>query len=231
MVPVSGGLTSVQLALAPVSGGLARTLPALWCRYLLFSRLTYDTHISALLKSCIFHIRALRHIRAALTTDSAKSIACSQIGCRFDYANATLVGISGKNTKRLRRIQNTLARVVTRQCGRISISKTLKELNWLPVKWLIDFKVVTMTYRLLEFNEPAYLRSRISVRVPRRSLRSSADDRHLDDHPTRTNIGARAFRCVASTIWNALTLDIRDSPSALVFKSKLKAHYIRLAFS
>ena len=115
----------------------------------------------------VFHIRALCHIRPALTTDSAKSTACSLIGCRLDYAHATLVGIFGRNTKRLQRIQNTLARVVTRQCDRISISRTLKELHWLPVKWRIDFKVATTTYKLVESNEPAYLRSRISLRVPR----------------------------------------------------------------
>ena len=178
-----------------------------------------------------FHIRALRLIRPALITDSAKSIACSLIGCRLDYANATLVDISGNNMKHLQHIQNTLVRVVTRQCSRISISKTLKELHWLPVKWQIDFKVTTTTYKLLESNEPAYLQSRISLRVPRHSLRWSADDRRLDDHPTRTNIGARAFRCVAPTIWNALPRDIRDSSSVSAFKSKLKAHYFRLAFN
>ena len=130
-----------------------------------------------------------------------------------------------KNTKRFQRIQNTLARVVTRQCGSISISKTLKELHWLPVKWRFHFKVATTTYKLLECNEPAYLRSKISVRVPRRSLRSSTDDRRLDYHPTRINIGAREFRCVAPTMLNALPLDIRDSLSASVFKSKLRSHF------
>ena len=65
------------------------------------SKLIFDTHISTLFKSCFFHIRALHHMRPALTTDSAKSIACSLIGCRLDYANATLIGISGKSMKRL----------------------------------------------------------------------------------------------------------------------------------
>ena len=130
---------------------------------ILASGLTFNTHISALSKSCFFHNRALRQIRPSLTTDSAKSIARSLIGGRLEYANASLVSISDKNTKRLQRIQNTLTRVVTRQCGRISISKTLKELHWLPVKCRIDFKVATTTYKLLESNEPAYLRSRISV--------------------------------------------------------------------
>ena len=49
--------------------------------------LSFDTHISALYKSCFIHIRALRHIGSAVTTDSAKSIACSLIDCRLDHAN------------------------------------------------------------------------------------------------------------------------------------------------
>ena len=40
------------------------------------------------------------------------------------------------------------------QGGHISISKTLKELHWLLVRWRIDFKVATTTYKLLESNEP-----------------------------------------------------------------------------
>ena len=196
------------------------------------SRLTFDTHISALSKSCYFHIRALCHIRPALTTDSAKSIACSLIGCHLDYAHANLVGISDKNMKRLQRIQNTLAQVVTRQRGRISISKTFKELHWLPVKLRIDFKVATVTYKLLESNEPAFLRSRISLRVPRCSLWSSADDRRLDEHPTRTASALGHFSALPRPPgWNALPYDIQESSSVSVIKSKLKAHYFQLAFS
>ena len=98
------------------------------------SRLSFDAHISALSKSCFYHIRALRHIRPNLTLDCSKNIACSLIGCRLNYANSTLVGISVKNISRLQRLQSTLARVVTYQLERISISKTLQELHWLPIK-------------------------------------------------------------------------------------------------
>ena len=88
------------------------------------SRLSFDAHISALSKSCFYHIRALRHIRPNLTLDCSKNIACSLVGCHLDYANSTLVGISVKNISRLQRLQSTLARVVTCQRGRVSISKT-----------------------------------------------------------------------------------------------------------
>ena len=73
------------------------------------NRLTFDTRISAMSKSCFFNIRALHHIRPEITTVSAKRIACSLLGCRLDYTNAALVGIWGKNIKCLLCIKNTLA--------------------------------------------------------------------------------------------------------------------------
>ena len=53
------------------------------------SRLSFDAHISALSKSCFYHIRALRHIHLNLTLDCFKNIACSLIDCRLNYANST----------------------------------------------------------------------------------------------------------------------------------------------
>ena len=43
------------------------------------SRLSFDAHISALSKSCFYHIRALNHIRTNLTLDCSKNIACSLV--------------------------------------------------------------------------------------------------------------------------------------------------------
>ena len=97
---------------------------------------TVDSHLlhflSAFSNSCFYHIRALCYIRPNLTLDCSKNIACSLISCRLDYANSTLLGISVKNISQ--RLQSTLARVVTCQRRRISISKTLQELHWLPIK-------------------------------------------------------------------------------------------------
>ena len=65
--------------------------------------------------------------------------------CQFDPREILV-----KNVSRLQRLQSTLARVDTCQRGCISISKTLQELDWLPIKWKIDHKVATLTYQLLQ---------------------------------------------------------------------------------
>ena len=194
------------------------------------SRLSFDAHISALSKSCFYYICALRHIRPNLTLDCSKNTACSFVGCRLDYANSTLEGISVKTFLDFNVYQSMLARVVACQLGRISISKTLQELHWLPIKWRIDYKVATLTYKLLESGESTYLRSRITSKIFRRELRSSADDRQLQPCSSHTKIGSCAFRCAAPATWNYLPYDIRAAPSVSISRSRLKTHYFKLAF-
>ena len=67
----------------------------------------------------------------------------------INYANSTLMEISVKNISRLQRLQSTLTHIVTCQRGLVSIFKTLQELQWLPIKWRIDYKVATLAYKLL----------------------------------------------------------------------------------
>ena len=152
------------------------------------------------------------------------------VGCRLDYANSVLLGTSAKSMQYLHRIQSSLARVVTQQCGRINVTKTFKELYWLPVKYRIDFKVATLTYKVLQTGEPSYLSSRISVDTPCRVIRSSSDTCRLAIPHFKTKIGSRAFRHSASSIWNSLPFDIRNSSSTQSFKKRLKTNYFQLAF-
>ena len=55
------------------------------------THLTFNSHITALSKSCNFHIRALRHIRKSLTDEMAHSIAVALVSSRLDYANSVLL--------------------------------------------------------------------------------------------------------------------------------------------
>ena len=177
---------------------------------------------------CYYHIRSPPH--SSVSEDVSKMIACSMVGCRLDYANSVFLGTSAKVVHRLEHIQNTLAIVVTRQHGRTSISATLQKLHWLPVKWRINFKVTTLTYKVLESGEPSYLSSKIAIAVPSRSLRSSADTRRLAVFPHKLNIGARAFWHAAPSIWNCLPFNVHTAPTVLTFKSRLKTFYFQQAF-
>ena len=52
-------------------------------------------------------------------------------------------------------------------------SQSLATPHWLSMKWRIDFKVATISYKLLSTGQPAYLANSISPHAPGSSLRSS----------------------------------------------------------
>ena len=62
---------------------------------------------------------------------------------------ATLfVGMSVPNFKLLRRVQNTLARVVLCRRKFEHITTALIDLHWLPVQYPVTYKLATLTYSI-----------------------------------------------------------------------------------
>ena len=70
--------------------------------------------------------------------------------------------------------QNALARTITRSPCSVPTSQLLFNLLWLPIHKRINFKVATLTHKVLSTQQPAYLHNLISLHQPNRSLRSSS---------------------------------------------------------
>ena len=161
--------------------------------------LIFSKHVSSVCQAFYFHIRALRHIRHAVSDDTAKSIGQSLVSSRFDYANGVLYGISKYNIAKLQRAQNSLARFVFRALYRISPSPLLEQLHWLPIDLRIAFNIATLTFETLNHGQPKYLGNVIKRHVPGRALRSATDLERLNLLTTKTVISQRGFRIAART--------------------------------
>ena len=114
---------------------------------------------------------------------------------------------------------NMLARVVLRTNRLSSAGPLLNELHWLPVASRIQFKIATLTHKILSTGTPSYLSSLLSHYKPTRQLRSSSSNL-LVQPPSKTKFGSLAFHTAAPLIWN-----VRSSPSFQTFKKMLKTHY------
>jgi len=196
------------------------------------SQLTMDKHVSAISRSCFYHIRAIRHIRPSLTDDMAKLVACSLVGSRLDYANSALFGVSQANIIRLQRIQNTLARVVVGPTTYMSAGSagTLQQLHWLPIEWRIKYKIAVLAFKCQSSLAPAYLSVLLSSYSPLRNLRSS-DSNLLTVPSFKLSFGSRGFRVAAPRTWNSLPAYIRACQSFTGFRRHLKTYYFNCAFN
>ena len=108
-----------------------------------------------------------RHIRSSLTTEACKTIAAAIVGSRLDYCNSLLAGTSVSNLTRLQPVQTEKSRFC-------HITPVLSDLHWLPVRHRINFKIATITFKVLQFQQSSYLAALIPRYVPTQSLRSSS---------------------------------------------------------
>ena len=192
--------------------------------------MSFDKQVSETCKACFFHIRALRHIRASLTTEASKTIATAIVGSRLDYCNSLLAGTSISNLTHHQRVQNILARVVAEKPRFCHIAPVLSDLHWLPVRHRISFKIATVTFRVLQFQQPSYLASLIPKNVPARALRSSSA-LSICVPPRKTTIAtSKSFSSVASNIWNSLPNHLSSIPTLPAFRRALKHQLFLLAY-
>ena len=112
-------------------------------------------------------------IRRYISFAVAKTVATALIDSRLDYYNPVYHNIELKHILKLQRVQNCLARVVTRSPRFSHSAPLLKSLHWLPVRYHINLKICTITYQALSSKQLAYLRSLLTPARQPRSLRSS----------------------------------------------------------
>jgi hypothetical protein len=191
--------------------------------------LTFDNHVANIVQSCNYHIRGLRHIRQLIDKNMANTLACSIVGCRLDYCNALLYGMTQRNFSDLQRIQNSLARLVCKAPYRSSSQPLLKSLHWLPVTERVAYKLAALAYKVRLHQQPSYLLQHINQYQPARPLRSS-NSMLLTVPPTKTVTAARAFCVSAPTVWNSLPTTVRDTSSLPQFLHRLKGHLFQRAF-
>ena len=133
------------------------------------------------------------------------------------------------NLRKLQRVQNCLARVVTRSPRFTPSKPLLKSLHWLPVQYRIMFKMCTITYQALSSKQPSYLHTLLTpIRKPIQ-LRSSTSDLLLVPK-VNTNMGTRAFAVGAPTLWNMLPSSVKSVENIAKFRRHLKTYLYNLAY-
>ena len=190
---------------------------------------TFRSHISVVCSSCFYHMQDLRRIHRHLDMDSAKLLATALVSSRLAYCNSLLYGIADIDLTRLQRVQNQLARLVTKSPPFTRSILLLHSLHWLPVRFRIRFKINLLTYKTLREKQPVYLHSMLAESIPSRSLRSN-NDNSLSVPRVKTNTGAKAFHSCTPSLWNNLPLSVRSASSVATLKKYPKTHLFDLAF-
>ena len=147
--------------------------------------------------------------RKYLTQEAAEKAIHAFVTSRLDCNNSLLYGLPMCELKKLEKIQNTAARILTGAKRDSHMTPVLKQLHWLPISCRIKYKILTLTYKCINNLAPVYLTELVTLRTATRRTRS-ADDDLLPEVPRAKVVtaGDRAFAGASPLLWNRLPYEL-----------------------
>jgi len=145
-----------------------------------------------------------------LDSKTASLIATSIVHSKLDYCNSLYYNLPKSQLNRLQHIQNSLARAVVIAPKFGHTTPIFKSLHWLKRNERIEYKILSLTFKLLYTAQPPYLYNLISLQ-PLRNTRSSSVVT-LARPPTHSSlkITSRTFRYASPHLRNQLPHSLRQ---------------------
>ena len=133
---------------------------------------------------------------------------------------------AGERVNCLQLVQNSCAKLVLGKTRYDSSTACLKQLHWLPVKFLIKFKILCLMHRV-------DLHKMVKKKVFHRQTRCAAIPGSLYNIPLigRRTFQARAFSVSGPTEWNNLPVYLRTITDHEQFRKQLKTCLFAQAFT
>ena len=103
--------------------------------------------ILSFVQSCFYQLRSISKIRSFLLQTDLEKVIHAFISSWLDYCNILYSGLSKKAISRLQLVQNAAAWLLTNTRRQENVSPVLTSLQWLPVSFRIDFKILLITFK------------------------------------------------------------------------------------
>ena len=136
--------------------------------------LSFQAHIDTITRKCTGILIALSHARHVIPGPALKVIVESLVLSVVRYCLSIYGSCGTTQVKRVQKIINFCARVVTGRRRSEHVSDAVKLLGWLAAQHLIDYHTMRAVQRIIVHGEPACLYHTIGAR---------ANEHH--DHDTR----------------------------------------------
>ena len=95
------------------------------------AEMTMESHVTAVCRSAIFHLRNISRVRRFLTAAATEQVVHAIVTSRLDIGNALLYRLPLKQMQRLQKIQNWAARLIDGAMRYSHTTPLLKKMHWL----------------------------------------------------------------------------------------------------
>ena len=186
--------------------------------------MTFTSHVDIVVQKCTGMLCGLSHSRHSLPQSTLSTLIQGLVISRVLYC-LTVYGVCNKTQmKRIQKVLNFAARVLSGRRRFDHISDVLNRLDWLTAEHLYLYRGLILLKRMLATAEPESIAGDLVTRgdVHHRTTRN-AD--HLVTPAIRSESGRRRFKHSVVTAFNALPCETRNLTTNR-FKRELRQHLL-----
>ena len=137
------------------------------------NKMKHISHVNTVYQKVYNQLRNIGNIQKYLSQETKEIIVHALVTTRLDYLNSILYGLPDYIIKRLQRLLNAAARIITNLRKYYHITDAMKKLHWLQIDSRIQYKVLVLVHACVHNIAPPYLSSLLTSYVPSREKRSS----------------------------------------------------------
>ena len=173
--------------------------------------LTWDPHVSALVKKCNGILIGLSHVRHQIPPDLLPTLVNALVLSHVRYCLAVYGNGSEKNMQRLEKILNFALRAVSGRRKFDHISDVRGQLGWPTARQLYDQHSLAFLHKICGTGEPEALSSQLQANSTLRP-RTTRQDTDLALPRVGTEAGRRRLLYSVVRTYNRLPREVRDLP-------------------
>ena len=183
--------------------------------------LTWEKHISHLCKQLYFCISMLRGLRKILNEAQLLKIYKSYVQPKFDYGITIWGCTSESNLKKVQRIQNLAARIITGNFDYINVrgEDLVMYLKLQNIRQRRDYFLACLMFKAIHGLTPYYLSDNVTMNVDVNGYNTrSTENMNIYVPRPRKEIFRNSFAYQGGVTWNALPEYVKESPDFESFK-------------
>ena len=186
--------------------------------------LSWNHHTDYLSKKISRAIGGLKQVRRFVPTHTLITIYKALIQLLFDYCDVVWSGLNEGLANRLQKLQNRAARIITQSSYEIRSAAILERLGWDNLAMRRFEHKVTMMYKVLNNNAPAYLQEqfkKLKDSIPY-NLRNA--DVNLALPKPNSEYLKKSFGYSGAVAWNSLPRNLQNSKTLNEFRQNLNSY-------
>ena len=121
------------------------------------SKLDFKLHIQIKCKTAMLNLLKIKAARKNLTRTACNKLVVALVLSHLDYANSILGGLPKSSINKMQAVQNMAAKITLGRGKYDSATNCLVQLHWLPIKYRIDYKIISIVHKCLHEEAPPSL--------------------------------------------------------------------------